>query len=80
MTRSNDTEVLFQRFVACKICNLDLRSVLHYKLAAVPPALFHDDGTMIKTNKADFVQELESSCPDVLTELPQKYSNNFLCQ
>ena len=48
-----------------------MRKVLQYELAAVPPALFHDDGTMRKTNKADLAHRLESSCPEVLAELPQ---------
>ena len=67
-----DTEALFQRLLAvCRSCDIDLRNILQYELAAVPPALFYDDGTMRKTNKADLAQRLESSCPEVLAELPQ---------
>ena len=51
--------------------DVDLRKVLQNELAAVPPALFHGDGTMRKTNKANLAKKLESNCPDVLTELPQ---------
>ena len=46
-----DSEVLFRWLLACKIRNVDLWSVLRYELAEVPPALFHDDGTMRKTTK-----------------------------
>ena len=54
-----DTEVLFRRLLAvCRSCEVDLRNVLQYELAAVPPALFHDDRTMRKTNKADLAQRL----------------------
>ena len=67
-----DTEVLFQRLLAvCRSRDVDLRNVLQYELATVPPALFHDDGTMRKTNKADLAQRLESSCLEVLVELLQ---------
>jgi hypothetical protein len=51
--------------------DVDPRKVLQYELAAVPPALFHGDGTMRKTNKADLTKKLESNCPGVLAELPQ---------
>ena len=67
-----EREILFRRFLAvCRSHDVDLRNVLQYELAAVPPALFHDDGTMRNTNKADLAQRLESSCPEVLAELPQ---------
>ncbi len=67
-----DTEVLFRRLLAVsRSRDVDLKNVLKYELAAVPPALFHDDGTMRKTNKADLAQKLESNCPEVLAELPQ---------
>ena len=67
-----DSEVLFRRLLGVsKTRDVDLRKVLQFELAAVPPALFHGDGTMRKTNKADFAKKLESNCPDVLTKLPQ---------
>ena len=67
-----DSEVLFRRLLGVsKSRDVDLRKVLQYELAAVPPALFHGDGTMRKTNKAELAKRLESICPDVLTELPQ---------
>ena len=66
-----DSEVLFQRLLGVsKSRDVDLRKVLQYELAAVPPALLHGDGTMRKTNKTDLAKKLESNCPDILTELP----------
>ena len=65
-----ETEILFRRLLGVsKSRDVDLRKVLQYELAAVPPALFHGDGTMRKTNKADLAKKLELNCPDVLTEL-----------
>ena len=40
-----DTEVLFRRLLAVsKNRDVDMRIVLEYELAAVPPSMFHDDG------------------------------------
>ena len=68
-----ESEVLFRRLLGIsKSRDVDLRKVLQNELAAVPPALFHGDGTMRKTNNADLAKKLESNCPDVvLTEVPQ---------
>lgn len=67
-----DTEVLFRRLLAVSQSrNVDLRKVLCYELAAVPPALFHEYGSMRKTAKADLTKKLEANCADVLAELPQ---------
>ena len=51
--------------------SLQAKLLLRHEFAAVPPALFNDDGTMRKTNKADLSQKLESNCKDVSTLLPQ---------
>ena len=49
-----ESEVLFRRLLGVsKSRDVDLRKVLQYELAAVPPTLFHGDGTMRKNNKAD---------------------------
>ena len=49
-----ESEVLFRRLLGVsKSHDVDLRKVLQYELAAVPPTLFHGDGTMRKNNKAD---------------------------
>lgn len=66
-----DTEVLFRRLLAvARSRDVDLKNVLRHELAAVPPALFHDDGKMRKTNKADLAEKLESNCLEVLVSLP----------
>ena len=42
-----ETEVLFRRLLAVsKNRDIDMKMVLTYELAAVPPSLFHDDGMM----------------------------------
>jgi len=45
--------------------DVDLQSVLCHELAAVPPALFHDDGAMRKATKADLAKKLEGNCEEV---------------
>jgi len=41
-----DTEVLFHHLLSVlKQRDVDLKTVLKYELAAMPPSLFHDDGT-----------------------------------
>ena len=55
-----DSDAFFRRLLGVsKSRDVDLRKVLQYELAAVPPALFHGDGTMRKTNKADLAKKLE---------------------
>ncbi|KAG1673350.1 hypothetical protein GQR58_015613 [Nymphon striatum] len=67
-----DTEILFRRLLSVsKNCEVDMRSVLSFELAAVPPSLFHDDGSMRKTTKAELTKKLEESCTNVITELPE---------
>ena len=61
-----ETEVLFRRLLGVsKNRNIDMKMVLTYELAAVPPSLFHDDGMMRKTNKADLAEKLESFCSEI---------------
>ena len=36
-----------------------------YELAPVPPSLFNDDGTMLKTTKADLAKKLESNSDEI---------------
>ena len=61
-----NTEVLFRRLLAVsKHCNIDLKMVLSYELAGVPPSLFHDDGAMRKTNKADLANKSETNCEEI---------------
>ena len=65
-----DTEVLFRRLLAVsKNRDVDLKMVLSYELAAVPPSLFHDDGAMRKTAKSELAKKFESVSHEIL-ELP----------
>ncbi|KAG0730384.1 hypothetical protein GWK47_028391 [Chionoecetes opilio] len=69
-----DTEVLFRRLLAVsKNRDVDMRKVLSYELAAVPPSMFHDDGSMRKTNKADLAKKLEANTDEILI-LPSQNS------
>jgi len=69
-----DTEVLFRRLLAVsKNRDVDMRKVLSYELAAVPPSMFHDDGSMRKTNKADLAKKLEANTDEILV-LPRQNS------
>jgi hypothetical protein len=61
-----DSEVLFRRLlVVSKKRDVSLETVLEHELATVPPALFHDDGSMRKTVKSDLAKKLEASCEEV---------------
>ena len=67
-----DSEVLFRRLLSVsKTREVDMRDVLAYELAAVPPSLFHDDGTFCKTNKADLAKKLKEN-GDKLNVLPKR--------
>jgi hypothetical protein len=66
-----NTEVLFRRLLAVSNNrDVDMRKVLSYELAAVPPSMFHDDGSMRKTNKSDLAKKLEANADEMLV-LPQ---------
>ena len=65
-----DSEVLFRRLLAVsKQRNVNMETILQHELAAVPPALFHDDGNMRKCVKADLASKLESTT-EVVLDLP----------
>lgn len=67
-----DTEVLFRRLLAVSAYrDISMRYVLTYELAAVPPSMFHDDGKMRKTKKADFASKLEEN-GSVHLDLPNR--------
>ena len=58
-----DPEILFRRlFAISQQRDIDLRTVLQYELAAVPPALFNADSSIRKTVKSDVAKCFESSC------------------
>ena len=57
------TEVLFRRLLSVsKTTDIDLQKVLEHELAAVPPAIFNDDGTMRNLNKSEMTKKLVSVC------------------
>lgn len=69
------SEVLFRRLLCVsKTRDIDLRRVLEHELAAVPPALFNDDGSMRKTSKSDLSKKLEAIC-DEIHILPSSSNN-----
>ena len=60
------SEVLFRRLLAVsKHRDINLEKVLEHELAAIPPSLFNEDGTLRKTIKSDLVKKLESVCGEV---------------
>jgi len=62
-----DTEVLFCRLLAVsKNHDVHMRKVLSYELAAVPPPMFHNDGSMRKTNKSDLAKKVEANDDEIL--------------
>ena len=66
-----DPEVLFRcLFAISQQRDINLRTVLQYELAAVPPSLFNADGSMRKTVKSDLAKCLESNCEEVHQHSP----------
>ena len=57
-----DSEVLFRRLLSVSSQrDVSMENVLSHELAAVPPALFYDDGRMRKNTKADLAKKIEST-------------------
>ena len=68
-----DAEVLFRRLLAVsKNRDVNMRKVLSYELAAFR-LLFHDDGSMRKTNKENLAKKLEANTDEILV-LPRQNS------
>ena len=66
-----DKEILFRRLLAVsKNRDVDLRRVLSFELAAVPPSLFHDDRAPRKTKKSDMAAKLESFTEELINLPP----------
>ena len=69
-----DSDILFRRLLAVsKQREVSMEDVLAHELAAVPPALFRDDGSMRKTAKATLAKKLESTVKEG-THLPDAAS------
>ena len=61
-----DSDVLFRRLLAVsKQREVSLETVMSHELAAVPPSLFYDDGSMRKTTKADLAKKLEAVTEEI---------------
>lgn len=55
------SDVLFRRLLAVsKQGEVSMETMMSHELAVVPPSLFHDDGTMQMTTKADLAKIIES--------------------
>ena len=68
-----DSEVLLRRLLAVsKKRDVSLEKVLQHKLAVIPPALFHEDGSLRKCVKADLAWKFESTT-DEIVELSSCY-------
>ncbi|XP_026118685.1 probable ATP-dependent RNA helicase DDX17 [Carassius auratus] len=56
-----DSDMLFRRLLAVsKQREVSMETVMSHELAAVPPSLFFDDGSMKKTTKADLAKKLDA--------------------
>ena len=59
--------MMFRRLLGVsKNRDIDLKTVLQHELPAVPPSLFHDDGTLRKSTKSDLAAKLESNCTEIV--------------
>ena len=73
-----DSEVLFRRLLGVsQQREVSLERVLEHELAAVPPALFNDDGTIRKGTKSDLAKKLEATTEDVYS-LPSGISTGYI--
>ena len=72
ITGSLSPEVIFRRALSIARCRDDvsLESVLSHPVGPVPSAIFHEDGAMRKSTKAQLGLKLEETVPKV-TMLPQ---------
>ncbi len=60
------SDVLFRRLLSVSNSrDIYMKQVLEHELAAVPPALFNDDGSMRKVNKSELANKLESLCGEM---------------
>ena len=62
-------ELVFRRELVLANCREDVtvEKVLSFPIGPIPTQLFHDDGTMHKTSKADIVHQLEQNVSIIQT-------------
>ena len=73
-----DSEVLFRRLLGVsQQREVSLERVLEHELAAVPPSLFNDDGTIRKGTKSDLAKKLEATTEEVYS-LPSAISTGYI--
>ena len=61
-----DSEVLFRRLLAVlQSRGVCLEEVLSHEFAAVPPALFNNNGSMLKRTKSDLATKIEGNLEEV---------------
>ena len=72
MTAAISPEIVFRRALSLAMCRDDvsMATVLGHPLGPVPMVIFHADGTMRKTKKAELGHQLEAQVERV-SELPQ---------
>lgn len=71
-----DSEVLFRRLSAVSSQrNVSMLNVMSDELAAVPPALFYDDGRMRKNLQSWISQETWGKCVYYLTQQDRQYTS-----
>ncbi|CAC5356814.1 unnamed protein product [Mytilus coruscus] len=73
-------ELVFRRALSLTKCidDVSVETVLSYPICPIPTALFHDDGTMRKTNKSDLAHELENLVRSVPNIPPFDHSATVL--
>ncbi|CAC5392772.1 unnamed protein product [Mytilus coruscus] len=73
-------ELVLRRALSLTKCRDDVsvKTVLSYPICPIPTALFHDDGTMRKTNKSDLAHELENLVGSVPNIPPFDHSATVL--
>jgi hypothetical protein len=74
-----DSEILSRRLLAVsKQRDVNIKSFLQHELAAIPPALFHDDGNLLKSVESDLVMKLESPTDEIIVLPPIEGSSTYI--
>lgn len=68
------SQLMFRRILcAAQLHDLDLEQIMSFELTITPLSMFHEDGSMRKSNKVDFLKRLEDAESTSLTS-PQPKS------